>query len=321
MSDYYQSFQTMADIQRLIDDEIRESVTIEYKEAAVKWDSIAKEKIAKQLSAFANSEGGTIFYGIECDKNNGDKPVAITGLHPKNTAEVFQQIAADAVRPVITGLQCKPVPCGEHSVLVVSIPRSDSAPHMSQKHKQYFHRSGSHSLAMEHYMVEMYFGKRRKPHLEMRLIEPDKLTESPPGPEFTSFYPFQLVIANAGKRNAPGCSGTFTFRIPGKAKRAPNSPENAGTIEKMPRGFHEKPDMESYSFEVAANVYPGAERCLYISKFAFKKDWLRSKMDGAFLEWELYTDGMEPQHGDITLSETFINLLPSAELKTCRFRA
>ena len=133
----------------------------------------------------------------------------------------------------------------------------------------------------------------------MRLTEPPKWTESPPEAGFTHYYPFQLVISNLGKGNAPGCSGTFTLKVPGNAKRSENSPENGGSVEEMPRGFQESPDTRSYSFEVTANVYPGAERILYIAKFAFMRNWLQSKMEGPFLTWELYTDGMEPDRKSV----------------------
>src|ERR1700752_2301480 len=56
---------TIEDIQSLIDNGIGESLNLEYKGAgALKKDDPAKIKITKSISAFANSNGGILIYGI-----------------------------------------------------------------------------------------------------------------------------------------------------------------------------------------------------------------------------------------------------------------
>jgi predicted HTH transcriptional regulator len=57
---------TRDDLQRLIDDEIQESLTLDYKASpALAKDSKSRDELCKDVSAFANSAGGQIIYGIE----------------------------------------------------------------------------------------------------------------------------------------------------------------------------------------------------------------------------------------------------------------
>lgn len=54
------------DLTALIDNEAEESAHLEFKEArALSKDDKKKIEIAKDVSAFANSDGGIIVYGIE----------------------------------------------------------------------------------------------------------------------------------------------------------------------------------------------------------------------------------------------------------------
>ena len=60
LSDY-----TQADIQSLIDNNVEESIHLDFKAAAALDKSEKKkDEIAKDVSSFANSDGGVIVYGI-----------------------------------------------------------------------------------------------------------------------------------------------------------------------------------------------------------------------------------------------------------------
>jgi predicted HTH transcriptional regulator len=66
---------TQSTIRKLIDDKIQESLTLEYKAAgAVSRSPRAMTEITKDVSAMANSAGGTIVYGVaeysEADKKH-----------------------------------------------------------------------------------------------------------------------------------------------------------------------------------------------------------------------------------------------------------
>jgi predicted HTH transcriptional regulator len=66
---------TKEDLQRLVDEEIQESLTLDYKASpSLARDDKSRDELCKDVSAFANSAGGQIIYGIvEKDR----KPVKV----------------------------------------------------------------------------------------------------------------------------------------------------------------------------------------------------------------------------------------------------
>ena len=55
---------TIEELQRLIDEGIEESLTLDYKSSGALSNSKARAELCKDVSAFANSIGGTILYGM-----------------------------------------------------------------------------------------------------------------------------------------------------------------------------------------------------------------------------------------------------------------
>src|SRR5262245_21148346 len=97
--------ETKADLQGLIDDEIQESLTLEYKaSAALAKDSRARDELCKDISALANSAGGQIVYGIEEEDR---KPKKIDGGSDL-TREWIEQVIDSKVQPRIEGLTITP---------------------------------------------------------------------------------------------------------------------------------------------------------------------------------------------------------------------
>ena len=57
------------DLKRLVEEGIEESLTLDYKaSAALTRESSAVNELCKDVSAFANSAGGQIVYGVEEEK-------------------------------------------------------------------------------------------------------------------------------------------------------------------------------------------------------------------------------------------------------------
>lgn len=302
--DRFESLQTLEDAQKLIDDEERESVTLEYKEAVKQWDDKAKKKIAKHISAFANSEGGVIIFGIECDKKDEDKPIAITGLHPKNSAETFDRILTDAVKPEIEGWERKVLSGAGKSVLVVAIPRSDRAPHMSQKHKQYFHRSGAQSLAMESHLVELYYGRRRKPALDLKVVEPLKQVESAKQ-GFTGTFVFGIYLDNLGTGMASGASGVIRF--PRKDLFTINHyAQKFAAVEEVHERDPVNRPLPRYYFDIETKIFPKSTRCILHFNIAFKEEWRTQYADKPLFEWEIYAEDAEPKSGKYEVSQSLL---------------
>jgi predicted HTH transcriptional regulator len=75
--------ETKSDLERLKNDDIQESVTLDYKDAAALGKtSPQRSELCKDVSAFANSAGGQIIYGIQEDGHHPVRVQYFYGLLP-----------------------------------------------------------------------------------------------------------------------------------------------------------------------------------------------------------------------------------------------
>jgi schlafen family protein len=119
---------TLADVQGLIRDGVREDKAIEYKREIPR----DRTELLKDVSAFANTSGGNLIFGVEEEKG---VPTRIVGLSLADAdAEVLRllQIIQTGLQPplVLSSLDFKFVPLsGGTQVIVLRIPKSLAGPH------------------------------------------------------------------------------------------------------------------------------------------------------------------------------------------------
>jgi len=117
------------DRKRSARDAVRETLTLDYKKSA----ALARDKaaeISKDVSAFANSAGGTIIYGME-EKDKSGYPTCIDGgIDPRViSADWLNDIISSNIRPAISGMRINEVSL--HSTFpgrvayIVYVPQSD----------------------------------------------------------------------------------------------------------------------------------------------------------------------------------------------------
>src|SRR5690348_11956931 len=93
---------TKADLERLIQDSIQESLTLDYKSsAALGKDSKLRDELCKYVSALANSAGGQIIYGID---EKDQTPFRIDEVALGITREWIEHVIDSNVQPRILGL-------------------------------------------------------------------------------------------------------------------------------------------------------------------------------------------------------------------------
>ena len=144
----------IADLQELIADQVQESLTLDYKAstALVKTEAYRAE-LSKDVSAFANSAGGRIVFGITEDNH---LPAAIdAGVDPTViTREWIEQVINSNIQPRVQGITIKQIDVGQGRVTyALDIPQATSlAPHQARDHR-YYKRYNFQSIAMEDYEV------------------------------------------------------------------------------------------------------------------------------------------------------------------------
>jgi len=130
---------TLDYINRLIETKAEENLHLDFKASGaldfsnrIKTDEEIKNEIAKDVSAFANSEGGIIIYGLKEKKHIAKKISPIDG--GEVSKERLEQIIQSRIKRPIKNLKIKPIRIDDDiqkSIYIVIIPQSDDFPHMS----------------------------------------------------------------------------------------------------------------------------------------------------------------------------------------------
>ncbi len=125
------------DINFLIDNQVPESKTIEYKQELPGNADKDKKEFLADVSSFANASGGDILYGISEQRDSDGKttgiPEAANGLENINVDEQirrFDSILRCAIAPRIP-VQIKAIDGFTNgSIILIRIPKSWNSPHM-----------------------------------------------------------------------------------------------------------------------------------------------------------------------------------------------
>jgi len=136
-------------------------------------DKEDKETLGKMLSAFSNSMGGLLLWGVDARPNSvgidciqGFEPISNIGLFEAR----MKALAVEALMPRISDVQIEAIedpPGSNKGFLAVYIDRSERRPHQCEfGHKAYYRRAGSSSRQMEHFEVEDAFKRVMVPTLE-----------------------------------------------------------------------------------------------------------------------------------------------------------
>lgn len=156
-----------SDLQSLVDNKITESLSLEYKssEALSFSEEKHKKEFIKDVSAFANSEGGALVYGI-VEEDHFPKQLD-DGVDPKViTKERIEQIIHSGIRPKIAQLHINQIKLNnsENVWYVITVPQSDTA-HQVTDHR-YYKRYNFLSTPMEDYEIRDVMNRVKYPKIE-----------------------------------------------------------------------------------------------------------------------------------------------------------
>jgi predicted HTH transcriptional regulator len=101
------TLETKADLDRLVSEGVPESLTLDYKRAeALGKSSKERNELSKDVSAFANSAGGQIVYGIVEENNSPTMVQGADSIDPKQfSREWIEQTIDSNVHPRIEGVR------------------------------------------------------------------------------------------------------------------------------------------------------------------------------------------------------------------------
>jgi len=193
-------------LQFLIDNEYEESKHLDYKrgDALIKSDAKKQRGLCKHVSAFANSTGGLLIYGIE---EIDHKPKRIFPLDGNEiTKEWIEHVINSGIKKKIKNIVIYPIRIGgeiSQSVYIIKIPKSDDAPHRLETKPIYYKRDNFQSSPMNEDEIKETYLNTRQSILDIKLPRisknPNRPNKDIPNEIEAGSFPVFIVIANIGK--------------------------------------------------------------------------------------------------------------------------
>jgi hypothetical protein len=182
-----------AAIAQLVAERRQESVSLEFKTKANATNGELtrddRQNLAIALSAFSNSMGGVIVWGITA-KKDADGVDCATDLQPITNIERFKadvtRLVSQALMPRHEGILVEAIPAQGRDgagYLVIYVDRSERRPHRAELGVgRYFKRIGDSAVAMEHYDIEDSFKRLVVPWLTVEWqVKPGHARAGPDG--------------------------------------------------------------------------------------------------------------------------------------------
>lgn len=169
-------------IDEFIENRQTEELFLDFKQAASDGKSMRtlhqndRRNLAKAISAFGNSEGGVLVWGVECARDLEIGDVAKAKIKVKNVHRFLSWLenaisgctipSHNKVRNHIIGEDKN----GD-GFLATYIPKSEIAPLMTTTGSQIYIRSGSNNVPAPYAVIAGMFGKRPQPNIELVITD------------------------------------------------------------------------------------------------------------------------------------------------------
>lgn len=123
---------TEADLRRVVDSQIPESVDLDWKKDFYQGTDAGKKELAKDVSAMANTAGGMVVIGVDDGKQDHAHALAPFEPVPGRGEEWIRSVLANWIQPVVPNVGVRPVRSTAHEgkiYWVLTVPPSTQAPH------------------------------------------------------------------------------------------------------------------------------------------------------------------------------------------------
>ncbi len=136
-----------------------------------------RKNLAKMISAFGNSSGGVIVWGVDCSYNpldysdlpRGKKPILDGHRFIARLEGAVSGCTLPAHQKVIHFPVC--VPNSTEGYVVTLIPESSMAPHQDLNDGNYYIRAGSNCVRAPHSVLAGMFGKKPTPNIFLMFMK------------------------------------------------------------------------------------------------------------------------------------------------------
>jgi len=207
---------TKADLQRLVDEGLEESLILDYKASpSLSRDGKSPEELCKDVSALANSAGGQLIYGIEENKAAGKPSKVDDGVaDAKITKEWIEQILNSKVQPRMDGVRIERIDMETGKFgYVISVQQSQTGPHQAPDGK-YYKRFNFQSVPMQDYEIKDVMRRSTTPHLRVGLAFRSGLkTKMSLQPNQEVSEPFSVLVSVENLSSTPALYSMLTIGL------------------------------------------------------------------------------------------------------------
>jgi hypothetical protein len=129
---------SLSDVKRLIDDAVPESLHVDYKQELHLDNRDEKKEFLRDITAFANAEGGLLVYGVKEDRDSNGKPNGVPGVAPGTTLSnrdagilSIEHLLKDGIDERLPSFELQALLVSDSNYIVlIRIPPSLRSPHM-----------------------------------------------------------------------------------------------------------------------------------------------------------------------------------------------
>jgi hypothetical protein len=152
---------SIADVEKMIQDQVQENIHLDYKRsAAIRRGSRERDELAKDVSSFANSDGGVLIYGVE---EKDQLPIKIDGGvdDSESSREWIESALMTGITPRLADVRILPlVTTPGRTMYVIEIAKTFRGPHQASD-KRYYKRHNFKSVPMEDYEISDVRNRRK----------------------------------------------------------------------------------------------------------------------------------------------------------------
>lgn len=199
---------TEAGLTQMISNQIEENLHLDYKGAGSLIITDQKKiEVTKDISAFANSDGGQVIYGIREFDEKAQKhlPEKIDPIDRTVISKEWLEQIINNIQPKIHGLTIHPISLSSspnHVAYVVNVPKSNTAHQSSDK--KYYKRHNFMAIAMEDYEIKDIINRLSSPDLTL-ILDSSQTTYA------SNVLKFPIILSNESKRLAKDVKFTIIF--------------------------------------------------------------------------------------------------------------
>lgn len=280
---------TAGKIQEMVDNRVQEGLRLDF----TRFSKNDGKALATMVSAFGNSDGGILIFGIGTTAVDGGADAASeTAPTPEvnRVAEGLRASLINTVSPPVPGVRIEPIPttdgCGYVAVLV---PSSVVGPHMDLPRHWYQRRYGNRTRPMQNLEIADMFGRRAKPllHATMEWKEP-YVTFDPPG---LDFHRRGVKVTALGSLLVTN-TGTAAAHSPAVGISQPNGGFRIEVGQGAFFGIQSAtPGVEFFEYHPGRVIHP--TRSLPACSVTVSGDLNATPIANATIQCRLYADGME----------------------------